>query len=75
MPARVDSTDPQPPDPGPNASCGRPCTFILDTHRENIIAAARNGRHYRSIAAQYGVSALDIWRVVSEELHARRRAA
>lgn len=73
--ARANSGPVDPNDPEPLPGCSRPCTYILDEHRDNILAAARRGQHYRSIAAQYGVSALDIWRIVAGELQARRIAA
>lgn len=75
MPRRVDTDGPQDPDPTPKPSCNRPCTFILDAHRDSIIAAARNGRHYRSIAAQYGINSLEVWRIVTDELKTRKAAA
>lgn len=67
-------TDPIDPAPLPNPS-GRPCQFVLDSHVDEILLLARRGRDYRNIARTFGVSALDIWRIVTDELAVRRRAA
>jgi hypothetical protein len=68
-------TDPQGPDPTPHRSPSvRPCQFILDDYRDNVLMAVRQGRDYRNIARQYGVSALDIWRIVTDALQTRRAA-
>ena len=64
---------PEPPEGSPVSGC-RPALYVLADHRANVIAAVRRGRHYRSIAAQYGVSALHVWQMVAEELGERRAA-
>ena len=52
----------------------RPCTYVLDDYRDNILMAARQGRNYRNIARQYGVSALEIWRIVAGALPGKKAA-
>lgn len=74
--ARVESAGPQGPDSAPHRNpSARPCQFVLDSHVDEILLLARRGRDYRNIARTFGVSALDIWRIVTDELSARRRAA
>jgi len=70
---RVNGTDPQPPRNTPDGSCS-PVRYRLEDFRSNIVAAARSGRHYRSIAAQYGLNALEVWEIVTNELQTRRAA-
>ncbi len=66
---RVDSDDPQDPEPAPDASCSRrPRMYRIQDYRANIIAAAKNQRHYRSIAAQYGINSLEVWKIVTGAL-------
>ncbi len=65
---RVKPEGPQRPDPTSDPSCSRPRMYMLDDYRANIVAAARKKRHYRSIAAQYGVNSLEIWKIVTDEL-------
>ena len=65
---------PQPPQGSALRSC-RPCEYLVEDYRQNIIMAARQGRSYRSIAAQYGISALSVWKIVCDGLAVQRRAA
>ena len=71
---RIHSDGPQDPEPLSHIGRSRPCTYVLDDHRDNILAAARRGRNYRHIAKQYGVSALEIWRIVTDALQVKRAA-
>jgi len=65
---------PQRPDPAPLSGCSRPTMYVLDDYRDNILAAARRGRNYRSIAAQYGINALEVWKIVTDALQVKRAA-
>jgi hypothetical protein len=67
-------TDPIDPAPLTNPS-RRPCQFVLDSHVDEILLLARRGRDYRNIARTFGVSALDIWKIVTDALQQSRRAA
>ncbi len=67
----VNGDSPEPPEPAPNSSCSRPTMYRLDAQRDKILAAARGGRSYRSIAAQYGINALEVWHIVIAALPGR----
>jgi hypothetical protein len=73
MPEQSKGTTPQPDGPAPIIGC-TPCRRVLLAFRAQVIAAVRRGRDYRSIAAQYGVRAEDVWQIVAEELADRRAA-
>lgn len=74
IPGPSNRPGPQGPDNAPHNGCASPRLYRIEDYRANIVAAARRGRHYRSIAAQYGINALEVWRIVTDELQNRRAA-
>jgi len=71
FPKQCNGSGPQGPEPSPFIGCS-PVRYRIEDFRANIVAAARQGRHYRSIAAQYGLNALEVWQIVTDALAAEK---
>lgn len=67
FPSSSNGHDPEPTDPVPVSGC-RPCVFILDDNRRNILLAVRKRRHRRVITAQYGLPMDELFEVLADRI-------
>ncbi len=78
MPARINDTDPQPPQTPMSLRRARvPNGSILEHNREQMFLRFRRGTLPRSLAATFGTSEAGVCQIINEqfELRLSRRAA